>query len=164
MHSSLHSLFLKFYLFIYLLIFGCAGSLLLLMGFLQLRRAGAALGYSAWASHCSGFSCCVARALGAWASVVVAHVGSSRTRARTRVPCLGRRILSHCATREAPLCILYTSGDFAPEGDLQDLETFLVGTGQVREAVGRCCYGVQGVEVRDADKQPTTHRTIPTAE
>ena len=30
------------------------------------------------------------------------HVGSSRTRARTRVPCVGRRILNHCATREAP--------------------------------------------------------------
>ena len=29
------------------------------------------------------------------------HVGSSRTRAQTRVPCIGRRILNHCATREA---------------------------------------------------------------
>ena len=28
-------------------------------------------------------------------------MGSSRTRARTRVPCIGRRILNHCATREA---------------------------------------------------------------
>ena len=28
------------------------------------------------------------------------HVGSSRTRARTCVPCVGRRILNHCATRE----------------------------------------------------------------
>ena len=31
------------------------------------------------------------------------HVGSSQTRARTRVPCIGRRILSHCATREVPV-------------------------------------------------------------
>ena len=31
-----------------------------------------------------------------------AVVGSSRTRARTRVPCIGRRILNHCATRGAP--------------------------------------------------------------
>ena len=31
------------------------------------------------------------------------HVGSSRTRARTRVPCIGRRILNHCTTREALL-------------------------------------------------------------
>ena len=31
------------------------------------------------------------------------HVGSSQTRARTRVPCIGRQTLNHCATREAPL-------------------------------------------------------------
>ena len=31
------------------------------------------------------------------------HVGSSQTRARTRVPCIGRQTLSHCATREAPV-------------------------------------------------------------
>ena len=30
------------------------------------------------------------------------HVGSSWTRARTRVPCIGQRILNHCTTREAP--------------------------------------------------------------
>ena len=35
--------------------------------------------------------------------VVPRHVGSSRTRARTHVPCIGRWILNHCATREAPL-------------------------------------------------------------
>ena len=29
------------------------------------------------------------------------HVGSSRTRAQTHVPCIGRRALNHCATREA---------------------------------------------------------------
>ena len=29
------------------------------------------------------------------------HVGSSQTRARTRVPCIGRQILNHCTTREA---------------------------------------------------------------
>ena len=31
------------------------------------------------------------------------HVGSSQTRARTRVPCIGRQILNNCATREAPM-------------------------------------------------------------
>ena len=38
-----------------------------------------------------------------WHTGLVApwHVRSSRTRARTRVPCTGRRILNHCATREA---------------------------------------------------------------
>ena len=37
-----------------------------------------------------------------WCTGLVApwHVGSSRTRARTRVPRIGRRILNHCATRE----------------------------------------------------------------
>ena len=44
-------------------------------------------------------------------SVIVAHgqivaprqVGSSQTRVRTRVPCIGRQTLNHCATREALL-------------------------------------------------------------
>ena len=134
------SSFFKIYLF-YLFIFGCIGSSLLHTGFLQLQRAGATLCCGAWASHCGGFSCCGARALGIWASVVVAHgisscgtwdqqvwlmgsraqaqqlqcmglvaprhVGSSRTRARTDVPCIGRRILNHCATREAHLPVFF---------------------------------------------------------
>ena len=56
-----------------------------------------------------GFSCCGAWALGVRASAVVAHglscsvaCGSSRTRARTCIPCTGRRILNQCATREVP--------------------------------------------------------------
>ena len=61
------------YLFIYLFIFGCVRSSLLCTGFLQLWRAGATLRCGARASHCGGFSCCRARALGTWASVVVAH-------------------------------------------------------------------------------------------
>ena len=35
------------------------------------------------------------------AQLLPRHVGSSKTRARTRVPCIGRQILNHCATREA---------------------------------------------------------------
>ena len=35
------------------------------------------------------------------------HVGSSWTRAQTRVPCIGRWILNHCTTREASLPIFY---------------------------------------------------------
>ena len=31
------------------------------------------------------------------------NVGSSQTRARTHVPCIGRQTLNHCATREAPI-------------------------------------------------------------
>ena len=34
---------------------------------------GATLRCGAWASHCGGFSCCGAQAVGAQASVVVAH-------------------------------------------------------------------------------------------
>ena len=34
------------------------------------------------------------------------HVGSSRIRDRTRVACIGRRILNHCATRKAPVEVL----------------------------------------------------------
>ena len=94
--------------------FGCVVSSLLHVGFLQLQRAGTTLRCGAQASHCGGFSCCGAWALGARASVVVAcrlqqlwhtglvaprHEGSSWTRARTHVPCMGRRILNHCATR-----------------------------------------------------------------
>ena len=35
------------------------------------------------------------------------HVGSSQTRARTHVPCTGRQTPNHCATREAPMCLLF---------------------------------------------------------
>ena len=32
-------------------------------------------------------------------------MGSYQTRARTRVPCIGRQIPNHCATREAPITL-----------------------------------------------------------
>ena len=60
------------------------------------------------ASHCCGFSRCGAQALDAqaqrpWLKGLAAprHVGSSWTGVQTRVPCIGRRTLNHCATREA---------------------------------------------------------------
>ena len=40
------------------------------------------------------------------------HVGSSQTRARTRVPCTGRQILNHCATREAQWAPLISESSF----------------------------------------------------
>ena len=101
--------FFKKYLFIYLFIYACVGSSFLCEGFLQLRRAGATPHRGARASHYRGLSCCGAQAPDAqaqwlWLTGLVAprHVGSSQTRARTRVPCIGRKILNHCATREAP--------------------------------------------------------------
>ena len=90
-----------FYLFI---IFGCSGSLLLRMQ----------------PSHCGGFSCYRAQALGARAPVVAARSSVAVvhglscllhgmwdfwTRNRTHVPCTGRRSLILCATREVPRLI-----------------------------------------------------------
>ena len=66
--------------------------------------------------HCSGFSCCGARALG-WVGSVVRHTGlvaqryieSSPTRDWTRVPGIGRQSLNHWITREVPDTILSPS-------------------------------------------------------
>ena len=99
----------SFYLFIYLFIYGCVGSSFLCEDFLQLRQVGATLHHGARASHYRGLCCRGAQAPDAqaqelWLMGLVAprHVGSSQTRARTRVPCTGRQTLNHCATREAP--------------------------------------------------------------
>ena len=103
--------FFFFKLFIYLFIYGCVGSSFLCEGFLQLRQVGATLHCGARASHYRGLSYCGAQAPDAqaqqlWLKGLVAprYVGSSQTRARTRVPCIGRQILNHCATREAQGC------------------------------------------------------------
>ena len=95
--------------FIYLFIYGCVGSSFLCEGSLQLRQAGATLHRGARASHHRGLSCCGAQAPDAQAQqlwltgpVALRHMGSSQTRARTRVPCIGRQTLNHCTTREAP--------------------------------------------------------------
>ena len=88
--------------------FGCVGSSFLCEGFLQLWRVGATLHRSARASHCCGLSLLStapdAQTQQLWLTGPVAprHVGSSQTRARTRVPCIGRQTLNHCATREVP--------------------------------------------------------------
>ena len=75
-------MYLFIYLFIYLAALGlcCCTSLLLHVGFLQLRRAGATLHCGAQASHFVGFSCWSTgsrrkgfSSCGMWASVAVAH-------------------------------------------------------------------------------------------
>ena len=103
--------FFKKFTFFYLFIYDCVESSFLCEGFLQLRRVGTTLHRSARASHRRGLSCCGAQAPDAqaqqlWLTGPVApwHVGSSQTGARTRVPCIGRQTLNHCATREAPIC------------------------------------------------------------
>ena len=90
-------------------------------GFLQLRQVGAtlhrgagtALHRGARAPHYRGPSRCGAQTPDAqaqqlWLTDPAAprHVGSSQTRARTRVPCISRQILNHCATREALYSVL----------------------------------------------------------
>ena len=47
------------------------------------------------------------RSCGSRGLVAPRHVGSSQTRARTHVPCIGRQILNHCATREALPIVFY---------------------------------------------------------
>ena len=101
------------YLFIYfIIIYGCVGSSFLCEGSPYLRQVGATLHRGARASHYCGLSCCGAQAPDAqaqqlWLTGPAAprHVGSSQTRARTRVPCIGRQTLNHCATREARVCL-----------------------------------------------------------
>ena len=82
----------------------CTG---LLRWFLLLRSTG---------SRRVGFSSCSTRARQLWLAGCRAqgqqlwrtgldapwHVGYSWTRARTHVPCIGRRTLNHCATKEVP--------------------------------------------------------------
>ena len=90
-HIHLYNCF--FLIYVYLFIFGCVRSSLLRVGFLQLWQVGAAFHCGAPASHCGGFSCCGARALGVRASVGVAcRLSSCGSRA------LERR-LSSCGAR-----------------------------------------------------------------
>ena len=63
--------------------------------------------------QCAGLSLSRPLSLRSTGSAIVAHgpsrsaaVGSSQTRARTRVPCIGRQTLNHCTTREAPLLLI----------------------------------------------------------
>ena len=110
------------YLFIlnkFIFIFGCVGSPLVHAGFLQLRRAGATprgpLLAAVRGPPTEAASSAAEHRLQArgpqqsWRTGLAAppHVGPSRTRARTRVPRIGRQTPNHCATREAPPWLLY---------------------------------------------------------
>ena len=95
---------------------------LLISFFLAVLGLPCCLGSSPVAVHgllSAVLPCCGAQAPGSWASEATApgwareglvaprHVESSLIRDRTRVPCVGRRIIYHWATREAPLCLLF---------------------------------------------------------
>ena len=111
-------------------IFGCTGCSLLLKGFLQLWRAGAALQLCFTGLSFGGLSRCAAEDLGAQVSVAVAcglqnacsavvvqglvasqHVGSPQSRAQTHVLCIGRLILNHSTMRGAQeVCLKLSDG------------------------------------------------------
>ena len=77
-------------------------------GYSSLQCAGFSLRWllllQSMGSRHVGFSSCGTQAQQLWRMGLVApqHVGSSRTGAWTRIPCTGRWILNHCATREVP--------------------------------------------------------------
>ena len=96
--------FLKL-MIIYVFCCCCAGSSSLHISFPQFRRAGTTLWLQVQPSHCRGFSCGTARAVGRpgfTAYCPHSIVASSWTRDRTHVPCIGRRIPTHSTTRDIP--------------------------------------------------------------
>ena len=125
--------FLKFYLFIYfwlhwVFVATCRLSLVVASGnYSSLWCAGFSLRWllllRCTGSRHVGFSSCSTRAQQLWLTgsraqaqqsqctslVAPRHVGSSQTRARTRVACIGRQILNHCAAREVPPWIFQKS-------------------------------------------------------
>ena len=77
-----------------------------------------------------------------WCTGLVApwHVGSSQTRARIRVPCIGRRILNHCTTKEAQVsfpCSVFPTEDGNSQKVL-DLLSVVLGKSQTFFAGSWC--------------------------
>ena len=122
--NSVSNFFLfKIYLFYFWLCWVCIAALWLSLvaasgGYSSLQCAGFSLWWllllRSMGSRRAGFSSCGLWVLkrrfsscGARGLVAPRHVGSSWIRDRTRVPCIGRRILNHCATREVPLISLH---------------------------------------------------------
>ena len=135
--------FLFIYLFIYLFIFGCVGSSLLCAGLSLVAASGdysslQCMGVSLrWllslrstGSRRVGFSGCGSRAQLLWRTgpVALQHVGSSCTRDWTCVPCISRRILNHCATREVPMVwlLISTNGNSAVWHEISKYYIFLL--------------------------------------
>ena len=97
------------------LIFVCDVSSLLCVGFLWLQQVAAALHWGAWASRCSGFSCCRTWAVGTLASVAAVH-GLSHCSSWALV---ARRLscFSACGIfldKGLNLCTLHWQADFKP--------------------------------------------------
>ena len=113
------------FLFFFKSLFLTVRSLHRCWAFLQLWQLGPTLRCSARTCDCGRFSCCGPQVPGAQAqylqlpgsggqaqqlwsagSVPPVHMGSSQIRDRTLVSCIGRRILYHGVTREAPSLLL----------------------------------------------------------
>ena len=88
-------IFFKIYMYTYIVIFGCAGSLLLLGLFSRYEKRGLLSSCGVRASHCSGFSCCRAQALG--------HAGF-----HSCSPWAPEHRLNSCGTRVKLLCSMWT--------------------------------------------------------
>ena len=109
-------LFILFIIYFWLRwIFVAAHGLSLVMesgGYASLQCAGFSLWWllllQSTGSRRTGFSSCGTQSQYLWCTGLFApwHVGSSRTRARACVPCIGRRILNHCTPREVPLVFI----------------------------------------------------------
>ena len=111
--SSICQFFFFFFIIIYFWlhwVFAARGGLSLVAasgGHSSLRCTGFSLPWppllQSTGSKRVGLTSCGTWAQQLWltGSAAPQHVGSSRTRARTRVPCIGRRIPNHCTTREA---------------------------------------------------------------
>ena len=89
----------------------------------------------AQASHCSGFSCCGARALEQRLVGLIAlrHVGSSQTRDWTHVPYAGRQILNHWTTKGVPLSPIFATSfeTFLSSGGLYIAEIYFLQLGKL---------------------------------
>ena len=118
--ASFFSFFKKINLFIYFWlcwVFVAAHGLSLVAasrGYSLLRCAGFSLRWllllQSTGSRPAGFSSCSTQAQLLWHTGLAdpRHVGSSQTRAQTRVPCTGRWIPNHGATKEAPVLHSFT--------------------------------------------------------
>ena len=103
--------FLKIYLFSATLGLHCC-----MQAFSSCSKWGLLSSCCAQASHCGGFSCCRAQALGVMGSVAVVlwHMESFQIRDGTRVPCIGRRILNHWTIRKIRLSLYVVFFFFCP--------------------------------------------------
>ena len=141
--TSQHSLFF-FFVFIHLFVFDCPGSLLLWCGsgagFFQLRQVGATLCCGTRSSHCGGFSCYRAQALGltgfnscsTWALYLWLQSAGSV------VVAIGLSCSAACGIfldKGSHLCALHWQADFNPLCHQGSLQHTLTGSSEIFKSV-----------------------------